>query len=156
MIKGAIISECKRYRYRLWRIWDDSKPKVLFVMHNPSTADAEDDDPTIRRCIGFAKSWGYGGIYAGNLIPYRATHPKELLSVPFDILYPGLDNMKHINEMSVVCHMHILAYGNPIIPGITPDYFDDRWHYLKFTKSGNPCHPLYLPANLLPKRMNER
>ena len=55
---GAEISDCGKYRWKLWRIWDDSKPKILWIMHNPSTADAEKDDPTIRRIINFSKSWG--------------------------------------------------------------------------------------------------
>ena len=66
-LNGAIISDCGKYRYQLWRKWDPSLPVVLFIMLNPSQADASEDDPTIRRCINYAKSWGYGGIYVGNL-----------------------------------------------------------------------------------------
>ncbi|WP_417651456.1 DUF1643 domain-containing protein, partial [Acinetobacter baumannii] len=58
--KGAIISDCNKYRYSLWRIWDKEKPIFTFVGLNPSTADREQDDRTIRRCINFAKSWGGG------------------------------------------------------------------------------------------------
>src|SRR3546814_16904510 len=65
----------------LWRIWDDTKPQCMFIMLNPSTADADLDDPTIRRCIGFAKSWGYGGLQVCNLFAYRSTEPRELLKV---------------------------------------------------------------------------
>jgi hypothetical protein len=154
MTKGAEISECGRYRWKLWRIWDDSKAKVLFIMHNPSTADAEQDDPTIRRCIGFAKTWGYGGIYVGNLFPFRATDPKELLKQPFDIVYPGMENWKHTNEMVGKCKLHILAYGNPAIKDCIPELFDRHWHYLKMTKAGNPCHPLYLKSDFLPIKIN--
>lgn len=81
MKKGAIISDCQQYRYALWRIWDETKPFVMFIMLNPSKADAETDDNTVRRCIGFAKSWGYGGIYICNLFAYRSTDPKVLLKV---------------------------------------------------------------------------
>ena len=59
---GAQLSQCRRFRYRLWRVWDGALPSVLFIMLNPSIADECDDDPTIRRCIGFAKAWGFGGI----------------------------------------------------------------------------------------------
>ena len=69
--RNAELSACGKYRYRLSRIWDDKKPLVLFIMLNPSTADAEQDDPTIRRCIAFAKNWGYGGFMAGNLFAFR-------------------------------------------------------------------------------------
>lgn len=96
MIKSAIISECGKYRYSLSRIWDENKANVLFIMLNPSTADGDVDDPTIRRCIGFAKSWGYGGIYVGNLFAYRATDPKELLKVENPI---GFENIHHLMDM---------------------------------------------------------
>ena len=79
--RGATFSKCKIYRYRLWRIWDAKKPTVLFIMLNPSTAGSTMDDPTIKRCIGFAKSWGYGGLYVGNLFAYRSTQPKGLLKL---------------------------------------------------------------------------
>lgn len=65
----------------LWRIWDDSLPKVMFVGLNPSTADETEDDPTIRRCVHFAERWRYGGIYMLNLFAYRATNPDELRKV---------------------------------------------------------------------------
>ena len=74
---GAVFSPCERYRYKLWRVWDPARPLglVMFLMLNPSTATDAEDDPTIRRCIGYARSWGYGGLYVGNLFAYRATTP---------------------------------------------------------------------------------
>lgn len=148
--KGAIISECGRYRFQLWRIWDETKPKVLFIMHNPSTADAEKDDPTIRRCIGFARAWGYGGIYVGNLFPYRATDPTDLLKVPYEELIPT-ENYLHRLEMIEKCDLYILAYGNPVVHHIGIGMSDfHNWQALKLTKAGNPCHPLYLKADLKP------
>lgn len=149
MEKGATLSECGTYRYQLWRIWDKSKPLCLFVMHNPSTADADEDDPTIRRCIGFAKSWGYGGIYVGNLSPFRATNPKDMLSRTKMELCPLLNN-SFLKEMRRKCSMHVLAYGNPITKTIAPRRFRDQWYCLKTTKAGNPCHPLYLKSDLKP------
>ena len=79
MNKGAKFSPCKKYRLQLWRIWDDKLPKIMFIMLNPSYADAHHDDPTIRRCINFAKNWGYGGFYVGNIYPLISTKPKLLL-----------------------------------------------------------------------------
>jgi hypothetical protein len=75
---GALISECGRYRYRLWRLWDDERPVMVWVMLNPSTADADANDPTIRKCIGFAKQHHHGGIIVVNLFAYRATIPQEI------------------------------------------------------------------------------
>jgi hypothetical protein len=75
---GAEFSDCGTYRYALWRTWNALQPGVLFVGLNPSTADATTDDPTIRRCIGFAKRWGYGGITMANVFAYRATDPREM------------------------------------------------------------------------------
>jgi hypothetical protein len=75
--RGALLSEDGRYRYRLWRLWDDLAPVMVWVMLNPSTADADLDDPTIRKCIGFAKANRHGGIIVVNLFAWRATDPKE-------------------------------------------------------------------------------
>jgi hypothetical protein len=147
--KGAVISDCGKYRYQLWRVWAFGKPKVLWIMHNPSTADADFDDATIRKIIKFSKSWGYGGLYVGNLFPYRSTDPKNLLNKPIEEIAP-FENFKHIKQMVEKCDLHILAHGNPIVKDVTPDLFDKRWHYLKLTNSNNPYHPLYLKETLKP------
>ena len=81
MKKDAILSEDRKYRYVLSRIWDESKSMVMIIGLNPSTADETIDDPTIVRCIDFAKNWGYGGIYMLNLFAFRATLPKDMFSV---------------------------------------------------------------------------
>lgn len=78
MKKYATLSEDRKYRYTLTRIWDETKPKVMFIGLNPSTADETKDDPTIIRCINFAKSWGYGGLEMTNLFAFRATNPKVM------------------------------------------------------------------------------
>ncbi|BDA75123.1 hypothetical protein CAL7716_092890 [Calothrix sp. PCC 7716] len=79
MKKSALI--VGDYRYLLSRKWDASKPKITFVMLNPSTADANQDDPTLRKCINFAQSLGYGSLKVVNLFAYRATKPCELRKV---------------------------------------------------------------------------
>lgn len=79
---GALISDCQKYRFRLWRDFstlDVTPSTVCFVMLNPSTADGSEDDPTIRKCVGFARRWGFTGINVVNLFAYRATDPKELV-----------------------------------------------------------------------------
>jgi len=80
MKSHATFSPCRKYRYSLFRIWDEDKSLVLFIGLNPSTADEKEDDPTIRRCINFAKQWGwgYGGLIMGNLFSFRATQPSDL------------------------------------------------------------------------------
>lgn len=78
MIKGADISPFGKYRYNLWRIWDSDKPLMVWILLNPSTADAEKDDPTIRRCINFSRQWGFGGMHVVNLFTLRVTNPQEL------------------------------------------------------------------------------
>lgn len=77
---GAVLSECGRYRWLLWRVWDSTKPLLVWIMLNPSTADATEDDATIRVCIGRAKYGGYGGIVVVNLFAWRSTYPNEFLT----------------------------------------------------------------------------
>ncbi len=88
---GADFDGTGAYRYSLWREWDSRRPIVAFVMLNPSTADAAKDDPTIRRCASFARSWGYGSLEVVNLFAYRASEPKRLRQTP-DPIGPANDD----------------------------------------------------------------
>jgi hypothetical protein len=154
---SAFLSDCQKYLYSLTRIWDDSKLRVLFIMLNPSSADGENDDPTIRRCIGFAKDWGYGGLYVVNLFALRATNPKELLTAPFVV---GVENEKWIRRMSSLAHLVVCAWGNSSIVSKLQKRLDHTWkplswinkplHYLELSNDGTPKHPLYLPKHLTP------
>jgi hypothetical protein len=81
MHKTAVISDDGLYRYALTRTWDPLLARVVWVMANPSVVDAERDDATIRKCIGFTQRWGYGGIEVVNLFAYRATDPAVLATV---------------------------------------------------------------------------
>lgn len=157
MEKSAIISRCGNYRYQLSRIWDDKLPIVCFIMLNPSTADAEKDDNTIKRCIEFAGSWGYGGLYVVNLYAYRSRHPQGM----FVIHDPkGPDNLEHISSTAGKCEKVVCAWGNaPIVkrleklyPGYLPlkDVHAGKLHYLALAKDGTPKHPLYLKSSLKP------
>lgn len=146
--KTAVISECGKYRYELSRIWDDKKPKVLFLMLNPSTADANEDDPTIRRCIRFAKDWGYGGLMVGNLFAFRSTDPKNLKYVTE---HNHHINSEHLMNMYWQCEITVCAWGNPPIENNSmPLTGFKNLHYLALTQSFNPKHPLYLKADLKP------
>jgi hypothetical protein len=106
--KNAVLSPCGRYRYRLSRTWDGHKLPLVWIMLNPSTADAEIDDPTIRRCISFSKREGAGGLEVLNLFALRATDPKQLRIASDPI---GPDNDEWIRE---VLHPHsrvVAAWG---------------------------------------------
>src|SRR5262245_38555366 len=93
MLRSAVFSPCRKYRYSLTRIWDAERPNVMFVGLNPSTADDQVDDPTVRRCIGFARKWRFGGMIIVNLFAYRSTDPNRLQ----EILDPvGPENDEHI------------------------------------------------------------
>lgn len=138
------MSDCEKYRYELSRVWDESSPLMLFIMLNPSTANHLIDDPTIRKCIGFASRHGYGGILVGNLFALRATNPKELKKAvdPF-----GPDNIKHLKALINMAGMIVFGYGNaPIKPRHEVfDVFTGHDVYcLGTNKNGSPKHPLYV------------
>ena len=109
MKTDAKLSECRQYRYALWRTWDDSKPYAMFVGLNPSTADETDDDPTIRRCIVFAKDWGYGGLCMANLFAYRATDPSNMFSAQDPI---GPQNDVWLERLAKDAGIVVAAWGN--------------------------------------------
>lgn len=147
---GAALSDCGTYRYRLWRIWDETLQNVMFMLHNPSTADASVDDPTVRRCIRFARDWGYGGIFIGNISPYRATNPDELKGKDLKVLIPD-ENLGHTIEMAQYCHLHVLAHGVLATKELNLFLLPlVRWHCLGKTQDGYPKHPLYLKSDLKP------
>lgn len=158
--KSAVISDCGTYRYSLERRWGDG-PAVLFVMLNPSTADAEQDDPTIRRCIGFARDWGADGIRVCNLYPWRATSPRDLPRGPevFGELPGGHEhNARAIDRALDGADRVIMAWGAnpgpwPSQPAVVAAQIRAAGHDLYAlgrTKDGHPRHPLYMPASAVP------
>lgn len=152
----AVISQCGRYRYNLARVWDSRKPKVLFVMLNPSTADADIDDPTIRRCRGFAMDWGFGGLDVVNLFAFRATDPKSLLLENDPI---GRLNLLSLTLSCISASLIICAWGNEqILRKIdcreqlkVLQRYSDKLHCLELSIFGIPKHPLYLSKDLRPQ-----
>lgn len=148
--KSAIISEDKQYRYELRRIWQPQAGLVCWVMLNPSTADANIDDPTIRRCMAYGMRWGYYGIIVVNLFALRAADPKELYKSDVPI---GKENYHYIFKASWEAKITITAWGNRgtylkqderVLAQLTNS------HYLALTKNGSPRHPLYLRKDLQP------
>ncbi|MEZ8990005.1 DUF1643 domain-containing protein [Vibrio sp. 10N.261.51.A3] len=150
MKKTARLSDCSTYRYELWRTWDESKPYAMFIGLNPSTADETEDDPTIRRCINFAKSWGYGGLCMANLFAYRATQPEDMKRATNPI---GDENDETLTRLSKSAGVIVGAWGND---GVFLNRSEDvralvpEINVLKVNKSGEPAHPLYLKSTLTP------
>ena len=149
---GAIISECGLYRYWLGRSRDEGEGLVTFIMLNPSTADDRQDDPTIRRCLGFAASWGKQQVVILNIFGLRSTDPGELLKVR-DPIGPENDAALAKAEGLIVC-----AWGNwgwlnhrgARVRSILVATHTQRVYCLGRTKRGQPKHPLYLRADLQP------
>lgn len=141
--QSAEISACGKYRYDLWRQWNDKKPFAMWIGLNPSTADANKDDQTIRRMVDFSTAFGYGGIVVANLFAFRATNPDELYHAIDPI---GPENDRHI------CHlMALIDVGIVIACWGNHGYFMDRdvkisnmgkqLMCLGYTKDRNPRHP---------------
>jgi hypothetical protein len=154
MKTGANFSACRKYRFVLWRIWDESKPYAMFIGLNPSTADEVENDNTIIRCMNYAKGWGYGSLCMTNLFAYRATDPAAMRSEPNPI---GESNNEWLVKLATNAGVVVAAWGNngshlnrssevlKLIPTI---------HYLKLNVTGEPAHLLYLLSDLKPQLMN--
>lgn len=152
---GATFSECRKYRYLLWRVWDESKPAAVFLMLNPSTADDVDNDPTVERCQRRVHALGYGSLKVVNIFAFRSTDPTALYEQP-DPIGPGNDEAILLATKSagiVICGWgtdgSLRGRGEKVIEllrenGITP-------HYLKLNKDGSPGHPLYIAYSVKPK-----
>jgi len=152
MKTDASLSQCRKYRFALWRIWDESKSYAMIIRLNPSTADEKEEDRTIKRCIDFSKSWGYGGLCMVNLFAFRATEPSDMFAVIDPV---GSGNDEWLVKLSKEAGVVVAAWGNDgshlgrskeivrLIPNL---------QYLKINKTGEPAHPLYLKALLQPIR----
>lgn len=165
-------SPCRKYRYSLKIVWDATRKPQMFIGLNPSTADEENDDPTIRRCIDFAQRWGAGGLLMANACAYRATDPKAMLRFDGDQVGPE-------NTVIYLRMLAVESYGRPIAAwgkyaskcgwnsGSADELCDAEWNRhqelkrlmgpldcLRLNGDGSPAHPLYLPANLTPIPFN--
>lgn len=170
---GAVLSTCGLYRYALWRFWEGAHQTyahraVLFVCLNPSTADARQDDPTIRRCRRFAQDWGYPGMIMLNLFAYRATDPGVMRA----FARTGGDAVGPDNDAIVRSYLHhqsgmvVCAWGadggfmgrNVQMEALIrsdfsrPDQQGESYaHCLGKTKAGYPRHPLFVASSQLPQ-----
>lgn len=153
---GAMFSECRSFRYRLWRYWDRTAPALCFVMLNPSTADETQNDPTIERCQRRAMAAGYGGLEVVNLFAFRSTDPAKLRLVDDPI---GPENDAAILAATQSAGLVVCAWGEDgVIAGrsrAVRDLLAARGvdlHALVINKSGEPKHPLYVGYNIVPTR----
>lgn len=162
----ATIDASGRFRYRLTRNWSASVSDMLgghvcWIMLNPSTADAAQDDPTIRRCIAFSKAWGFGGLVVVNLFALRATDPRHLRlprnhsqSDYLDVV--GERNDEVLESETDSAAQVIAAWGNH---GALYERCERaleivgplRLYHLGLTKQGQPRHPLYVKGDVKPE-----
>jgi hypothetical protein len=153
-LSGAVFSMCDRYRYRLWRVWDNHKPRIVWVMLNPSTADESVLDPTLRRVDDYSKRWGFGGFEVVNLFAWRATDPRDLRECPVPV---GPVNNSQILDAANVAACVVAGWGATSwrfvaerrgkVSSLLLTHGHDIY-CLRKSKSGHPVHPLYQPANL--------
>jgi hypothetical protein len=146
MKRSAEFSDDRKFRYALWRIWDHSRPLVLFVGLNPSVADENDDDETVDACIRFVRFWGeYGGVAIGNLFAFCDTKQKSIWKVPDPV---GPENDSWLKKLAESARTVVAAWGNDGYRGGRSDTVRrliPTLHCLKVNQSGQPHHPLYLP-----------
>ena len=141
--RAAEISYDREERFSLSRIWDKKKPKLLYIMLNPSIADDKKDDPTIKRLIFFTKKFRYGGFYVANLFTQITPYPKEL---NMDNLSKK-NNFKIINDLIKKSDSIVYAWGNLVSePRDLLEIIDSPLCFGK-NLNGTPKHPLYLPSN---------
>ncbi|WP_207549173.1 DUF1643 domain-containing protein [Mycobacteroides chelonae] len=149
--RSAVVSTCGKYRYSLSRRWAADGPVCVFVMLNPSTADADHDDPTIRRCIGFAHQFDCAALHVVNLYAYRATDPRELWKVDDPV---GADNEQYLSAAAELARESggylIMAWGGHARPGRAAAVTEtlaaiQELLCLGTTVHGQPRHPLFLP-----------
>lgn len=165
MNRSTQFSLCRRYRYTLWRelygarainppllpLEGNQAHNYLMVIGlNPSTADETLDDPTIRRCIGFAKSWGYGSLCMTNLFAWRDTEPEKMKLASDPI---GLDNDRWLIECAAGAGMILAAWGKDgafLDRARRVTFMLPHLHCLRLNKDGSPQHPLYVRADTVP------
>jgi hypothetical protein len=149
---GAVFDVSGRYRYSLWRAWSAYNPRIVFILLNPSTADEQRNDPTIRRCIGFARAWKFGSVEVVNLFAHRATDARELLKIDDPV---GDENDLFLIQAVERCSIVVVGWGirgtllgrdSQVLSLLAgrKDVF-----CLGITKDGQPRHPLYVKGDTI-------
>ena len=153
---GAVFSACRRWRYLLWRCWDESRPVANFLMLNPSTADELRLDPSCTRARNYAERWGFGAVLVTNIFGWRATDPEEMKSVKDPV---GRGNDRAILKAAKEAKLVVCAWGNHgmhrsrsqrVVALLRSQMVP--LNFLHMNACGEPAHPLYLPATLRPTR----
>jgi hypothetical protein len=163
MLRDARLSPDGSLRYWLRREWDIGCRIVVFIMLNPSWGDAKIDDATIKRCIAFARAWGYDGLRIVNLCSFRTHRPTEMyeyvLRTHSDPIAAGFD-MKHV--LDAIAHpdtaLVVAAWGKvkPILEdrvrkiSLAAEWMGRPLHAIQLNLDGSPAHPLYLRGDLSP------
>lgn len=176
--RKTVFSHDRRYRFTLWREWGDRYLKnfcppdphhlhlpgrqdefVQFIGLNPSTADETTDDPTIRRCIQFAKDWGFGALCMTNIFAFRATDPYAMLQAKDPI---GQDNNAWLTAIASQADMIVCAWGawgthlnrgNAVLKLLAGTTAASKIYCLGKTRGGHPKHPLYLSKTSQPIKL---
>jgi hypothetical protein len=146
MKRAAIFSKCNNFRYALSRIWDDSKPLVMCIGLNPSTANADSDDPTIKSLIRILQGLGFGGLQMLNLFALISPDPNALRMCPD----PVKDNDRYIQNISSEFEVIVFCWGNFKQAEYRAKKFKQMFpSAMCFGKNsrGTPKHPLYLKSN---------
>ena len=158
MQKNAVLSECRQYRYFLYRIWNEKAARLAVVGLNPSTADEDHDDATVRQCMAYARRWGMGGLYMLNLFGWRATDPRALLKAVDPV---GEENDTHLLTYCLDADLILAAWG------VGGGLLDRDRAVLRLldgldvmclgtTKEGYPRHPLRNKLTLKPVKYEGR
>jgi hypothetical protein len=154
---SAILDDTKQYRYQFSCEWGDSGRFVTFVMLNPSVGNQEQEDATLKKCVTYAKRWGYDGLNVVNLFAYISPEPTELKHQVDPI---GPDNNRHVLEAIQNSEKVIAAWGQSIRTGFVKTRIRETLellssvdvYTLELTVCGEfPKHPLYLRGDLTPK-----
>ena len=154
---GASFSNCRRWRYLLWRRWDAARPVANFLMLNPSTADEFQLDPSCTRARLYAERWGYGALIVTNLFAWRATDPRDMKAAKEPV---GRANDRAIVRAAREAGIVVCAWGNHgahrersvSVLSMLRDA-GIKLHALQVTGAGEPGHPLYLRATLNPRKI---
>jgi hypothetical protein len=156
---SALFSTSRCYRYELKRVWDRAGTRALFIMLNPSTADAHLDDRTVAKCGRFARKWGFGSLLVMNVFAWRATDPKELKRCLDPVGYPINSNLLRHRLTDGKIELVICAWGRhaqlhgrhgQMLNLLRDCGMDGAAKCLKKSRDGVPWHPLYLPEDLTP------